>query len=116
LKERLRKFNSLTPAQRELALNRLQWMAKLTPQQRQDIRDANKTLETLPQDRRAMVHKALRHLRQMDSQERQQEFESERFKSTFSEQEQGILTKLAAISPPEGNGGGNAMPASETPK
>jgi hypothetical protein len=38
----------------------------------------------------------------MDPQERQQVLESERFKSTFSEQERGIVTKLSAISPPEG--------------
>jgi hypothetical protein len=103
LRERLRKFNSLTPQQRERALNRMQWMASLTPQQRQDLREANQTLQGLPQDRQVMVHKALRHLRQMDPQQRQQIFESERFKNTFSDQERGILTKLAAINPPEGN-------------
>ena len=114
LKDRLRKFNSLTPAQRELALNRMQWMAHLPQQQRQDIRDANQKLQTLPQDRRVMVHKALRHLRQMNPQERQQEMESDRFKSTFSEQEQGILSKLVAINMPESGGNGNGP--NETPK
>lgn len=101
LRERLRKFNSLTPEQRQRALNRMQWISSLTAQQRQDIREANQTLQGLPQDRQVMVHKALRHLRQMDPQQRQQIFESERFKSTFSDQERGILTKLAEISPSE---------------
>jgi hypothetical protein len=49
-----------------------------------------------------MVHKALRHLRQMDAQERAQVMNSDRFKSTFSDQEMGVLTKLSSINPPEG--------------
>lgn len=101
LKERLRRFNSLTPEQRERALNRMQWMASLTQEQRQDIREANQKLQGLPQERQMMVHKALRHLRQMDPQERQQVLASDRFKSTFSEQEQGILKQLSVINPPE---------------
>lgn len=107
LKERLRKFNSLPPEQRERALNRMQYMASLSPAQRQQIRDAGKELQGLPQDRQVMVHKALRHLRQMDLQERQQVMDSDRFKSTFSEQERGIITKLADISPQEGPNGGS---------
>jgi Protein of unknown function (DUF3106) len=102
LKERLRKFNSLTSEQRERALNRMHWMAGLSPEQRQEIRQSNERLKTLPQDRQVMVHKALRHLRQMDPQEREQVLNSDRFKSTFSEQEQGILKQLSAINPPEG--------------
>ena len=101
LRERLRKFNSLPPAQRERALNRMHYMASLSPEQRQQIRDAGKELQGLPQDRQVMVHKALRHLRQMDPQERQQDMDSDRFKSTFTEQERGIITKLAAINPAE---------------
>jgi hypothetical protein len=100
--ERLRKFNNMTPEQRQRALNRMQFIASLSPQQRQQIREANVKLQGLPQDRQVMVHKALRHLRQMDPQQRQQIFESDRFKSTFSEQERGILTSLSAINPPEG--------------
>lgn len=114
LKERLRKFNSLPPAQRARALNRLEWMSNLTPQQRQDLRDANQTLQKLPQDRQVMIHKALRHLRQMNPQERQQEYESDRFKSTFSDEEQGILTKLASLGPEEA--GNSSQAPAETPK
>ncbi|HEY6306164.1 MAG TPA: DUF3106 domain-containing protein [Candidatus Angelobacter sp.] len=103
IKERLHKFNSLPPQQQDRILNRMQFMASLSPEQRQQIRKSNETLQTLPQDRQVMVHKALRHLRQMNPQEREQVMNSERFKSTFSEQEQGILKELSAISPPEGS-------------
>jgi hypothetical protein len=117
LKERLRKFNSLPPQQRERALQRMEFMASLTPEQRQQIRLASEQLQGLPQDRQIMVHKALRHLRQMDPQERQQVFDSERFKSTFSDQERGILTRLSAINPPEGEGGPNPQaPSNQSPR
>jgi hypothetical protein len=118
LKERLRKFNSLTPEQRERALNRMEFMASLTPQQREQIRDAQKTLQGLPADRQVMVHKALRHLRQMDPQQRQQVMNEDRFKSMFSEQERGILGQLSAINPPEGEARPNPqqVPSGQQPK
>jgi Protein of unknown function (DUF3106) len=102
LRERLRKFNNLPPEQRERALNRMHYMASLSPEQRQQIRDAGKELQGLPQNRQVMVHKELRHLRGVDPQQRQQMLDSDRFKSTFTEQERGIITKLAAINPEEG--------------
>jgi hypothetical protein len=114
LRERLRKFNSLPPEQRQLALKRMQFWASLTPAQRQELRDANHQLQGLPQDRRVAVHKALRHLREMDPQKRQQVMASDRFKTLFSEQEQGILKELAAINPPQ-NGTGQQHP-DQSPK
>ena len=110
LRDRLRKFDSLPPDQRELALKRMRFWASLTPTQRQELRDANHQLQGLPEDRRIAIHKALRHLRNMDPQKRQQIMESDRFKTLFSEQEQGILKELAAINPPE-NGSGQQHPA-----
>jgi hypothetical protein len=115
LKERLRKFNNLTPEQRERALNRMEFMASLTPQQREQIREAQKTLQGLPQDRQIMVHKALRHLRQMTPEERQKVMNEDRFKSTFSEQERGVLGQLATINPGEGEGHPNPNPQPNGP-
>jgi hypothetical protein len=101
LRERLRKFNSLTPEQRQVTIKRMNFWASLTPSQRQELRDANQKMQGLPQDRRLAIHKALRHLRQMPPQQRQQVMDSDRFKTLFSEQEQGILKDLASITPPE---------------
>ena len=101
LKERLRKFNALPPEQRQRALQRMNYMAALSADQRQQLRDANRTLETLPQDRKVMVHTALRHLRKMDPQQREETMHSDKFRSTFSDQEQGILKQLSAINPPQ---------------
>jgi hypothetical protein len=102
LKERLRKFNALPPEQRQRALRRMNYISALSPEQRQQLRDANQKLEALPQDRKVMVHTALRHLRKMDPQQRVETMQSDRFRSTFSDQEQGILQQLSAINPEQG--------------
>ena len=102
LRDRLRKFNSLSPEQRDLAIKRMNFWASLSREQHEQIRDANQKLQTLPPERRVAVHKALRHLRRMDPQQRQQVMQSDRFKTLFSDQEQGILKELAVINPEAG--------------
>jgi hypothetical protein len=114
LRQRLRWLNSLPPQQRTRAIERFEFIASLTPQQRQQLRQSQQQLQGLPEDRRVMVHKALRHLRQMDPQQRAEVMQSDRFKSTFSDQEQGILRQLAAINPP--GEGGAAAPGAQQPK
>ncbi len=88
----------------------LEFLAKLTPQQRQQLRDANKQLKGLAAGTPVAVHKALRHLRQMPPAERQQVIQSDRFKTTFSDQEQKLISQLAELNPPEGGGGQGAQP------
>jgi Protein of unknown function (DUF3106) len=104
LRERLKKFNSLPPEKRDQALQRMDFLAKLTPQQREQLRNASQQLKGLPQDRQVAVHKAVRHLRQMPPDERKQVLESDRFKSTFSDQEQKLIGQLAEMNVPEGGG------------
>jgi len=108
LRERLKKFNSLPPEKRAQAVQRMEFLAKLTPQQRQQLRDANQQLKVLPPERQVAVHTALRHLRQMPPAERQQVIQSDRFKTTFSDQEQKLISQLAELNVPEG---GNAQVA-----
>jgi hypothetical protein len=100
LKERLRKFNSLPPQQKEKALKNMEYWEKLTQAQREQIRAAHQHMETLPMERRKMVRRELRDLRLMSAAQRQQTFDSEQFKSSFSDQEQAILRNLAEINPP----------------
>jgi len=110
LRERLKKFNSLPPEKRAHALQRMEFLAKLTPQQRQQLRDANQQLKVLPPERQVAVHTALRHLRQMPPAERQQVIQSDRFRSTFSDQEQKLISQLAELNPPEGGSAQSAQP------
>src|SRR4029077_4384857 len=107
LRERLMKFNSLPPEKRDQALQRMEFLAKLSPQQRQELRDANQQLKGLPEDRQVAVHKAVRHLRQMPAPERQQVIQSDRFKTTFSDQEQKLISQLADLNPQEGGSAQN---------
>lgn len=99
LRERLKKFNSLPPDKRDQALQRMEFLSKLTPQQRQQLRSANEQLKGLPPERQVAVHTALRHLRKMPPAERQQVIQSDRFRSTFSDQEQKLISQLAEMSP-----------------
>jgi hypothetical protein len=101
LRERLKKFSSLPPEKRNQALQRMDFLAKLSPQQRQQLRDANQQLKGLPPERQVAVHKAVRHLRQMPSGERKQVLESDRFRTTFSDQEQKLISQLAEMNLPE---------------
>jgi hypothetical protein len=98
-REWVKKFNSLPPEKREQALANIDFLAKLTPQQRQQLHDTNRQIEGLPVERRIAVHKAVRHLREMPPAERQQVIQSDRFRSTFSDQEQKLISQLAEISP-----------------
>lgn len=110
LRERLKKFNSLPPDKREQALQRMEFLSKLTSQQRQELRSANEQLKGLPPDRQVAVHTALRHLRQMPPAERQQVIQSDRFRSTFSDQEQKLISQLAELNPQQGGSGQSAQP------
>jgi hypothetical protein len=103
LRERLQKFNSLPPDKRNQALQRMEFLATLTPLQRQQLRSANEQLKGLPPDRQVAVHTALRHLRQMPPADRQQVIRSDRFRSTFSDQEQKLISQLADMSPADGS-------------
>jgi hypothetical protein len=57
-----------------------------------------------------MVQKELRHLRKLSAGDRQQEFQSDQFRGTFSDQEQAILKNLAEINLPPENGNPNPTP------
>jgi hypothetical protein len=81
----------------------MEFLAKLTPLQRQQLRSANEQLKGLPPERQVAVHTALRHLRQMPPTERQQVIQSDRFRSTFSDQEQKLISQLADMSPADGS-------------
>jgi len=110
LRERLQKFNNLPPQKRDQALQRMEFLAKLSPTQRQQLRDANQQLQGLPAERQVAVHKAVRHLRQMPAPERQQVIQSDRFKTTFSDQEQKLISQLSEMNPPEGGSAQSPQP------
>src|SRR6476646_7470938 len=104
------KFKKLPPDRQNALRERLKKFNSLTPQQRQQLRDANQQLKVLPPERQVAVHTALRHLRQMPPAERQQVIQSDRFKTTFSDEEQKLISQLAELNPQEGGSAQSAQP------
>ncbi len=100
LRERLRKFNSLPPEQRERILNNWERVERLTPEQQAGLRRLHGRMREMPEARRRMMFRALRHLRDMPSDERQRVLASERFRNTFSDEERDLLRGMAEIGPP----------------
>ncbi|HEY1528061.1 MAG TPA: DUF3106 domain-containing protein [Candidatus Angelobacter sp.] len=110
LREQLKRFNSLSPEKREQALRRMEFLANLSQQQREQLRNASQELRGLPPERQVAVHTALRHLRKMSPADRQQVIQSDRFRSTFSDQEQKLISQLAEINPQEGGSAQSPQP------
>jgi hypothetical protein len=96
-REWVQRFNGLPPEKQEQTLKNIDFLAKLTPQQRQQLRDTNHQIQGLPAERRIAVHKAVRHLRQMPPDQRKQVLQSDRFRSTFSDQEQKLIAQLTEL-------------------
>jgi len=100
LRERLRKFNSLDPQQRERAMRRWEFLETLKPEQREQLRQSNQELKK-PSRRPSAHGPQSPSLPAPDDPEgREEVFKSDRFHNTFSGQEQDILKRLSAFSPP----------------
>jgi hypothetical protein len=85
-------------------LNRMETWEHLTPEQKQQARQIFGQMRALPPDRQGMVTSAVRDLRAMPPEQREQEINSQRFKSMFSDQEREMMrgaTRLP-LAPPEG--------------
>lgn len=97
--ERLNQLNNMTPEQRRRTLEHTEIMERLTPQQRQQFRTAAEQYQGFPEDRRRLVARAFRDLREMPLPQRQAILNSDRFRGQFSEQERSTLTGLLAVEP-----------------
>ena len=107
LEQRLNQFNSLPPERKERMLNRMQRIESL-PQDKQNIlRDSLQQFRQLPDDRRREVRHAWNSLSAMPPDQREQVMNSDRFKSTFSDQERSTLKGLldSGFAPGNNNGG-----------
>ena len=107
LQQRLQQFNSLPPQQRERIVNRMQKMEALAPDKQQLLRNSVQPFRQLPDDRRRQVRRAWNSLSQMPPEQQQQVMNSDRFKSTFNDDERSTLKGLldSGFNPQENNGG-----------
>jgi len=74
-------------------------MERLTMPQRQQVRGAMQEYRALPIDRRRMVARAFRDLREMPQPQRQAILSSPGFRGQFSDQERETLSSLLAVEP-----------------
>jgi len=106
LEQRLNQFNSLPPERRERMLNRMQRVESLPPDKQNLLRDSLQQFRQLPDDRRRQVRHAWNSLSAMPPDQREQVMNSDRFKSTFSDQERSTLKGLldSGFTPGNNNG------------
>jgi len=93
LMDRLQRFNSLPPQQKDRVIQRMETFDRLTPEQQQQARGVFNQFRTLPDERKGMVRRAYRDLQMMPPSQRQQILESDKFKSTFSDDERNLLKR-----------------------
>jgi hypothetical protein len=107
LQEKLNQFNSLPPQQRERIAKRLLAMEELPPDKQQLLRNSLQQFKQMPDDRRRMMRHAWNSLRQMPPDQQEQVMNSDRFRSSFSDQERSTLKGLldSGFNPEENNGG-----------
>jgi hypothetical protein len=75
-------------------IKRMERFEQLSPEQRQRLLGFHQQLQELPEDRRDEVRRAFRGLHRMTPQQRQDFFNSDKFKS-FDLKEQELLRKMA---------------------
>jgi len=92
--KRLNQFNTLPPQQRERVLNRMRAIESLPPDKQSELRRSLSDMRQMPEDRRREVRKAYNNLRQMPPAQRQQVLNSERFQSSFSDEERSTINRL----------------------
>lgn len=115
LRERLHHFSGLPPQQQQRILNNMDRWAHLTPEQKQGARQVYGQMQQLSPDRRRMVTTAVRDLRAMPAEQREQIINSDRFRGMFSPQERDIMRGAARLplASPEGGKGEEPPPPPE---
>jgi len=108
LQQRLNQFNSLPPEQQRRTVNRMRAMEALPPDRQDLLRGSLQEMRQLPDERRRAVRRAWLSLRQMPPDQREQAMNSDRFRSTFSDQERATLKGLldSGFNPEDSNGNG----------
>jgi hypothetical protein len=97
LRQRLQHFSSLPPQEQLRMLNRMETWEHLTPEQKQQARRLYSQFKELPPGRQRMVTAAVRDLRAMPPEQREQVINSDRFRSTFSDQEREMMSEATRL-------------------
>jgi hypothetical protein len=97
LRERLRQFNSFPPEKRQRILKRMEVFDHLSPEQQQHARDLFGRLRNVPEERRRVIKRTARNLRQFDAAERERLLNSDAYRNNFTDEERSLIRELAAL-------------------
>jgi len=95
----LGRLYTMNPQQRNRLLEGNEALERMTPVQRQQFDSAVGQYKSLPADRKRLVAKAFRDLREMPQGERQQVIDSTAFRGQFSDSERTTLKSLLGFEP-----------------
>ena len=102
LMQRLDNFNRMPPEQKERVLNRMDLLEHMTPEQRDRTRQMFQQFRQFDPESRQRVNGAVRRLRGMPPEARQNFYNSDAFRSNYTEQEQNVIKGLGELGPVEG--------------
>jgi hypothetical protein len=97
LRQRLREFNSYPDKKKQRILRRMELFEHLTPEQQAHARALWDRVRELPDDRRRVVRRTARNLRQFDMAERERVLATAPYQNSFSEHERALIRDLAAF-------------------
>jgi hypothetical protein len=97
LRQQLQNFRSLPPQKQQKVLNRMQTLERLTPAQKKQAQAVTAKIRQMPPDRRAAMMGAIRDLRQMPPEQREQAIDSDKYRSSFSDQERQLLRNVSQL-------------------
>jgi hypothetical protein len=97
LEERLRNFNALPPQQQDRVLDRMQKFDALPDAQKRRVEQLHQQMHDIPENRRGPVRIAFQRLQQMPPDQRERVMNSDRFRSSFSPQEQNLIRGMVEV-------------------
>jgi hypothetical protein len=97
--QQLQQVNRMPEAQRERRLARAEALERLSPQDRQQVRESAQRWAAQPPERQAIMRGAFRDLRGVPEDQRLTVLNSARYKGVFTAEERGILAEMLRVEP-----------------
>ncbi len=97
LRDRLHDFNSLPSEKKQQVLDRMTKFENFPKEQREQLKILHEKMHQIPEGRRDIVRTAFRNLRDMSPQDRERVVNSDKFRSTFSEDERSLIKGLVDV-------------------
>lgn len=95
MREQLRWFDNLSPADKAIQIQRADRFANLTPEQRLAVRNTVVAMNRLPKEELQRVRQALRNLQSMPEEQRHRRMQNENWASRFTPEQLEIIRTLA---------------------